>query len=152
MALMADDRQAVIAEAPITDLLIDVADGLPWEDLPKRKAAWDEIKRRDAALASLAQRLQDMRQALEFYADEKDYLWTAGPPIKRGIIQADDRGARARAALAAAGTGEAERPKGREGIATVYGHDGSYLGCIGVETWQRLLAEERDARAGTGEA
>lgn len=33
----------------------------------------------------------------------------------------------------------------REGMATVYDHQGTYLGCIGVATWQALVTETNDA-------
>jgi hypothetical protein len=32
-----------------------------------------------------------------------------------------------------------EQVEPREGIAMVYGPDGSYLGCIGVERWRELV-------------
>jgi hypothetical protein len=32
----------------------------------------------------------------------------------------------------------------REGLATVYDHEGRYVGCIGIDTWWRLVAEEAD--------
>ena len=35
-----------------------------------------------------------------------------------------------------------QRPEGREGIVTVYDDQDRYLGCMGIELWQRLLAEE----------
>jgi hypothetical protein len=35
----------------------------------------------------------------------------------------------------------------REGIATVYDHAGRYVGCIGIETWWRLVAEEAERRS-----
>lgn len=31
---------------------------------------------------------------------------------------------------------------GREGIVTVWDYDGRYVGCMGVERWQRILAED----------
>lgn len=37
--------------------------------------------------------------------------------------------------------GVAARGIGREGVVTVWDHDGCYLGCMGVETWERLLRE-----------
>lgn len=33
----------------------------------------------------------------------------------------------------------------REGIATVYGPDGTYLGCIGIERWRVIVADEKTA-------
>lgn len=30
---------------------------------------------------------------------------------------------------------------GREGMVTVWDHHGRYLGCMGVEAWERLLRE-----------
>jgi NTP pyrophosphatase (non-canonical NTP hydrolase) len=33
---------------------------------------------------------------------------------------------------------------GREGMVTVWACDGLYLGCMGVETWKRILEEEAD--------
>ena len=46
-----------IREAPVTDLLIDVAQPEAHEDSPERKAAWDEIKRRDAELVQTKREL-----------------------------------------------------------------------------------------------
>lgn len=34
-----------------------------------------------------------------------------------------------------------ERYVGREGIVTVWDEHGRYVGCLGSETWQRLLAD-----------
>lgn len=34
-----------------------------------------------------------------------------------------------------------DRAEGREGMVTVYDQFGYYVGCIGVETWQKLLAD-----------
>jgi len=34
----------------------------------------------------------------------------------------------------------AERPEPREGIVTAFDHEGRYVGCIGSETWEQLLA------------
>lgn len=31
------------------------------------------------------------------------------------------------------------RPEGREGVVTVYDHENRYLGCMGVEVWERAL-------------
>ena len=33
---------------------------------------------------------------------------------------------------------------GREGMVTVWASDGLYLGCMGVETWKRVLEEGTD--------
>lgn len=35
--------------------------------------------------------------------------------------------------------------EGREGFVTVWGHAGRHLGCMGVETWERLLREAAKA-------
>ena len=35
-----------------------------------------------------------------------------------------------------------ERPEGREGMVTVYDDQDNYVGCMGSETWERLLVEE----------
>jgi hypothetical protein len=48
------------------------------------------------------------------------------------------------------GTTQSPRPEvwssaaeglGREGMVTVWDHEGRYLGCMGVEAWERLLRE-----------
>lgn len=36
------------------------------------------------------------------------------------------------------------RPTPREGMAMVYDHLGAYLGCIGVETWRKLVEQEEE--------
>lgn len=46
-----------IRSRPIIDLLIDVAQPEAHEDSPERKAAWDEIKRRDAELVQTKREL-----------------------------------------------------------------------------------------------
>jgi hypothetical protein len=33
-----------------------------------------------------------------------------------------------------------EQVEGREGMVTVYDHEGRYVGCMGIETWQDALA------------
>lgn len=32
--------------------------------------------------------------------------------------------------------------QGREGMVTVYDHEGRYLGCMGIETWRNALEQE----------
>jgi hypothetical protein len=38
-----------------------------------------------------------------------------------------------------------ERAESREGIVTVYDYFGRYVGCMGIETWENLLAAEAPA-------
>ena len=35
-----------------------------------------------------------------------------------------------------------QRPESREGMVTVYDHDGKYVGCMGSETWQEAEQHE----------
>jgi hypothetical protein len=39
---------------------------------------------------------------------------------------------------------------GREGIVTVWDHQGRYLGCMGVETWIRMLTPDATFDPPTG--
>jgi hypothetical protein len=50
-------------------------------------------------IRELRERVTALEDALRFYGDEANYRWSPGPPLKRGVIQEEDRGSRARAAL-----------------------------------------------------
>lgn len=36
--------------------------------------------------------------------------------------------------------------RSREGMVTVYDHHGKYVGCMGIERWKHLLADEQQER------
>jgi hypothetical protein len=83
------------------------------ENLLKRLSEWDHMQTASDGpywLDEIAKALSGaersavptvtVRETLEFYANEDNYRWGPGLEHKRGVIQAEDRGQRARAALA----------------------------------------------------
>jgi hypothetical protein len=131
--------------------------GLPLNDGASRRAIDREfiaVKLVPEALAALEDMINENRRYREALGDMRDhglrcdlnptrYVNPESTPWKRAddfwwqyLIRADERiRIRARVALAAPDT-----PEGREGIVTVYDHEGRYLGCMGIETWRAALA------------
>ena len=127
VALAGERREAVTAQAPLTERLQARANATdspcrsPCVALLREAAAALESYRaelRKEALAAMIPaiksegeqyereraeaaeaRAEKYREALEFYAVEDNYRWSEGPPVKRGVIQAEDKGQRAREAL-----------------------------------------------------
>jgi hypothetical protein len=75
--------------------LSERVDALTFGVSKEHEAGVRERHRTEAA----EERVKVLEAALEFYADEERYRWSEGLPLRRGVIQAEDKGAKARAAL-----------------------------------------------------
>lgn len=80
--------------ASIEELLCLVARGMPHDDMPERRAAWDEVKERLAAAQRGCRRALDFRTAtpegLAIKADVRESLVRSGlPPGEWGTVGSD---------------------------------------------------------------